>query len=284
VNTARRTCPNQMISVIAAFLLLYPDMFLVSISKNSLNVDQQGLIIGIVDLETVNVEASEAGKIIDQLNVYLSSRRDIILIGRQQIAEALQANNIGQPGCTSLDCIVQLGKIVAANKMIAGKISRDNQEYVLQLRLVDISTSRVEHYFYYSVVGIEQILQVSTLDIAGQIVSVVTGGTTSPRPFGRIVQTSRTPIAQRQTALPPPSLPAEPEGSAPTTPTTHKKMSAFAVLVWVCIFGGAIYAGIEAYNTMKGKTTSNPSPIPPTSLEPQYNPRPSGLLPLPHSR
>jgi len=125
------------------------------------------LMVGVLDLEANNIDAGEAKAITDRLRYYLGSQGVFSPIGRNQMYAIL--NEVGfqlSGACDTNECVIQVGKILGARKMIAGSISKVGTLYSLQVRILDIETSTIEHQAYQDVDGIEKVLTEATNNIA----------------------------------------------------------------------------------------------------------------------
>jgi TolB-like protein len=49
-----------------------------------------------------------------------------------------------QTGCTSAECAIQIGKVLAVKKMVVGTVSRLGKKYFITVRMVDVETSQID--------------------------------------------------------------------------------------------------------------------------------------------
>ncbi len=132
------------------------------------------LMIGVLDLEANNVDAGEASAITNRLRLSLSQTGVFSLIERANMDQLLQEVGFQLSGaCDTDECIVQVGKILGARKMVAGSVSRVGTMYTLQIRLIDIETSAIDNEVVQDVFGgIEEVLTQATVSVARQLAAL----------------------------------------------------------------------------------------------------------------
>ncbi|MFC1628185.1 PEGA domain-containing protein [Gemmatimonadota bacterium] len=129
-----------------------------------------------MDLETNNVDAADAAAISERLRIFLGQQPAFIIIERQRMSEILDEVGFQFSGaCDTDECVVQVGQILGARKMVAGSVSRVGTIYSIQVRIIDIETTRIEHQAMSDVNGIEEVFQIATLDVARQLAQNVAG-------------------------------------------------------------------------------------------------------------
>ena len=117
------------------------------------------ILVGVLDLDASNLDPGEARVISDRLRYFINSQPVFQLIERAKMVNIMEELGFQLSGaCDTDECVVQVGKILGASKMIAGSIGRVGTIYTLQVRIVDIATSIVEHQAYTNVSGIEEVL------------------------------------------------------------------------------------------------------------------------------
>jgi TolB-like protein len=222
---------------------------------------QQGpLLIGVLELDPNNVEPAEARAIADRLRIYLSRQR----IGDQTIFQVIERNRMESimeelgfqlsGACDTDECVVQVGRILGASKMVAGSVARVGSIYTIQIRLVDIASSRIEHQAFADVDGIERVLTEATQSVSAELAAAVQGQQPAPQP---VVQQ---PVVQQ---------PTEPEVQQPTTeeqqeaqePRTKSKWWLWLLLLGVG--GGGAYAALGAGEEVSPIGQPPERPVPP---------------------
>ena len=151
---------------------------------------QEPLTIGVLDLDANGVEDTEARAISERLRIHLGRTAIFEVIERNQMESIM--NEIGfqvSGACDTDECVVQIGQVLGASKMVAGSVSKVGTLYSLQVRIIDIASSRIDHQEFVDVTGgIDIVLTSATLDVANALAARVSGQTVQQQP-----QTAITP-------------------------------------------------------------------------------------------
>jgi TolB-like protein len=138
------------------------------------------LTIGVLELDVNNVDVGEARAISERLRAYLGRTNVFQVIERNKMETIMQELGFQLSGaCDTDECVVQVGKILGASKMVAGSVSRVGTLYSLQVRIVDITTSQIETQAFRDVNGVEQVLTEATQTVANELADFVRGGAAS---------------------------------------------------------------------------------------------------------
>jgi|GEM_PF-4867981 len=139
--------------------------------------EQEKLTIGVIDLDAEGVEDSEARAITGRLRIWLGRTGTFEVIERNQMENIMEEMGFQFSGaCDTDECVVQVGRILGASKMVAGSVSKVGTLYSLQIRIIDITTSRIEHTsFADEPGGIEAVMQDATRKVADELALYVRG-------------------------------------------------------------------------------------------------------------
>jgi len=141
--------------------------------------DQEPLTIGVLDLDANGVEEPEARAISERLRIWLGRTGVFEVIERNQMESIM--NEIGfqvSGACDTDECVVQIGQVLGASKMVAGSVSKVGTLYSLQVRIIDIASSRIDHQEFMDVPGgIEEVLTSAAETVANKLAARVTGQT-----------------------------------------------------------------------------------------------------------
>ncbi len=102
------------------------------------------ILVAVLDFEGKNIETSDAEIITDFIRQSLITSGYFKVLERGMINELLTEVNLQQSGCTSSECAVQIGKILAVKKMIVGNVSKLGKKFFINLRMVDVETSQID--------------------------------------------------------------------------------------------------------------------------------------------
>lgn len=94
----------------------------------SAEVDQQvqePLTVGVIDLDVNNVDEGEARAVSERLRIWLGRTGVFQVIERNQMDTIMEELGFQYSGaCNTDECIVQVGQMLGATKMVAGSISK----------------------------------------------------------------------------------------------------------------------------------------------------------------
>jgi TolB-like protein len=155
--------------------------------------EQEQLTIGVLELEANGVDTSEARAITERFRTYLGRTEVFQVIERNRMVEIMEEMGFqGSGACNTDECVVQVGQILGASKMVAGSVSKVGNLYSLQIRMIDIATSRIEFPLFKDVDGIERVLQEATRDLANDLAEEVR------QQLGMPVQPEEPAVPERQ--------------------------------------------------------------------------------------
>jgi len=128
------------------------------------------ILIGMLDLEANNIDAAEARAIADRIRYHLGNLPEFRVLERNRMEDILSEMGFQLSGsCDTQECVIQVGRILGVEKMVAGSVSKIGEIYALQVRLVDIQTSTIERQAISDVRGIELVLLEGTLEVAQRL-------------------------------------------------------------------------------------------------------------------
>jgi|GEM_PF-1157337 len=135
---------------------------------------QDRLLVGVLELDVNNVDLGEARAIAERLRVYLAREDLFDVLERSRMESILSEVGFQLSGaCSTDECVIQVGKLLGAQKMVAGSVSKVGSLYTLQVRVVDIQTGRIEVVAFADVEGIEEVLRTATRDCVWQLANGV---------------------------------------------------------------------------------------------------------------
>ena len=109
-------------------------------------------------------------------------RNEIVRLGKNQvierdmITEILQEQGFQQTGCTTNECLVEVGQLIGVDKIVAGSISRLGNIYTVSARIIDVATGEVIKVTDYDLAGsLGQLLSVGLRQVAINLISKPSG-------------------------------------------------------------------------------------------------------------
>ncbi len=143
--------PTQLIS--ATVILL---------SLGAAQLHAQQTAIAVLDFDGYGISETEAIALSNRLRNELFRLDRFEIVDRGMMETILNEQDFQQLGCTSNDCLIEVGKMVGASQMVGGSISKVGGTFTVSARLVDVETGKV--------------LAVSDFDIKGELDDLLTRG------------------------------------------------------------------------------------------------------------
>ncbi|MBN1999607.1 hypothetical protein JW935_18780 [candidate division KSB1 bacterium] len=100
--------------------------------------------IAVLNFEAKNVGQETADAVADILSTELFNTNRFRVIERTAIAQLLQEHQLQMTGVTDMSQAAELGKVLNAEKIMIGSVSRLGQTYIINTRLVDVQTGALE--------------------------------------------------------------------------------------------------------------------------------------------
>ncbi len=124
-------------------------------------VSAQEEAIAVLDFDGIGIPENEVLALTNRL------RNEIFKTGSQVVERGMMQDILAEQdfqlsGCTSNDCLVEVGQLLGATRMVGGSISRVGNTYTVSARLVDVGTGEV--------------LKVADFDLRGEVDDMLTTG------------------------------------------------------------------------------------------------------------
>ena len=135
------------------------------------------VVIGVIDFEADNMNLTEARKVTDGVLLALGRQEGISVVQREEMETIFREKGFRLPvPCDTNDCISGVGKVLSAAMMVAGKVSRAGNFYHLEVRLINVATSRMVNHAFCDVRGIEDLLAGGVESVVSDLVSGIGSG------------------------------------------------------------------------------------------------------------
>ena len=125
-------------------------------------LQSQNIPIAVLDFDGIGISQPEATALSNRLRNELFRLGRFEVVDRGMMENILSEQDFQQAGCTSNDCLVEVGKLLGAQQMVGGSISKVGGTFTVSARLVDVETGKV--------------LNVSDFDIKGELDDLLTRG------------------------------------------------------------------------------------------------------------
>ncbi len=143
--------------------------------------------IAILDFEANGISQTEAIALTDRLRNELFRLGQFEVVERGLMEDILLEQDFQLTGCTTNDCLVEVGRLIGARQVVGGRISKLGAMFTVSARVVDVETGKV--------------LGVSDYDLRGGLEEMLTVGMKQ--------------VAHGLAGLPPPADPEIPETKPP---------------------------------------------------------------------
>ena len=116
--------------------------------------------IAVSDLDGSEVSSSEIKALTERLRSELLMTKHFKVLERDIMEEILKEQGFQQSGCTTSECVVQIGQLVNVEKMVAGKINKIGNTYSSSVRIIDITTGSIDKIVSFDYTGpIDELLK-----------------------------------------------------------------------------------------------------------------------------
>ena len=139
--------------------------------------------VAVMDIEDPTLQKHESVALTERLIHYLEQTELYTLLDRGMTAAILQEQGFQQTGCTSGECAVEVGQLLGVQKMVSCKIGAVGKYYTISVRLIDVTTGKIEKSVAHDVVGtVEDVLTSGLKQAVNQLVSTQSKNQKEPKP------------------------------------------------------------------------------------------------------
>ena len=137
----------------------------VSLQKNditTLTLPENPVFIAVLDFDGKGVTNDEASALSDRLRLELFNTMSFTVVERAMMEQILKEQGFQQSGCTTNECIVEVGRLIGVEQIAGGSISKIGSTYSVSARLVSVETGKI--------------LKIATYDFRGEIDDLLISG------------------------------------------------------------------------------------------------------------
>ncbi|UCH10748.1 MAG: hypothetical protein JSU61_02335 [Fidelibacterota bacterium] len=121
-------------------LRLYSSIFFVIIVHQFVFSQDARPTVAVIDFEGLGISQSEALVLTDRLRSSVSNTGAVRLVERSLMEEILAEQDFQLTGCTSDECVVEVGQILGVQFMIGGSIGKLGETYTIDARMISVET------------------------------------------------------------------------------------------------------------------------------------------------
>ena len=118
--------------------------------------------IAVIDFEANGISDGEARALTDRIRNELFRFKNFQVMERSFMEEILEEQGFQLSGCTSDECVVEVGRLIGVEQMLGGSISKIGNVFTVSARIVSVETGKI--------------LKVSSYDYKGDIGGLLTQG------------------------------------------------------------------------------------------------------------
>ena len=122
----------------------------------------QKIPVAVLDFEGFGISRSETQVLTSRLRNELFHVGEFLMLERGLMESILAEQGFQLAGCTTNECLVEVGRLIGARQMIGGSISKIGRTYTVSARRVDVETG--------------QIVSVSDVDLQASLDEMLTEG------------------------------------------------------------------------------------------------------------
>ena len=109
----------------------------------TISYSQNKSSIAVLELEAGGISAYEAQVLSNRLRTELFKTDRFTVLERDKMDEILIEQGFQLSGCTTNDCVVEAGKLIGVEQMVAGNIAKIDNFFTIDIRLIDVETGKV---------------------------------------------------------------------------------------------------------------------------------------------
>ncbi len=117
-------------------------IFLITLCLSPL-IAQDLPTVAIMEFEPSGMSETDAANITSRFGYELSKTNRFRITERQMMEEILKEQQFQLSGCTSSECVVEVGQLLSVKYMIAGEVSKTFDLYSLHVRIISVESDEV---------------------------------------------------------------------------------------------------------------------------------------------
>ncbi|MBU0713276.1 PEGA domain-containing protein [bacterium] len=109
--------------------------------------------IAVIDLEGKGILTTEASTLSDRLRDELFKTGKFQVMERGLMDQILKEQKFQLSGCTSNECLVEIGQLISVRQIIGGSIGKVGNVYSISARIIDVETGKIKSVSTYDYIG-----------------------------------------------------------------------------------------------------------------------------------
>lgn len=129
----------------------------------------QQTFLAVHDFEGKSVSEVEASALTDRLRTEIINMGQVSVVERAEMDEVLREQGYQQTGCFTSECMVEVGKMIGAEKIVSGSISKVGSTFSINARIINVETGEIENSITYDLSGVIDELLISGMRNVSQL-------------------------------------------------------------------------------------------------------------------
>ncbi len=126
--------------------------------------------VAVLDLEAQGIKHFEAVTLSEKLRHELVRYGIFTILERNRVNEILKEQGFQRIGCTSTECVVEIGQLIGVQKMVAGTVGIVGETYLIIVRLIDVKTGEIVKTAKEEITGrIDDLLKTGVTNMAREL-------------------------------------------------------------------------------------------------------------------
>lgn len=126
--------------------------------------------IAVIDFDSKDISASACISLSNIVRTEIMKTGYFTLVDRNNMTEILNEQSFQQTGlCTDIKCMVEIGKLLGVRKMVGGSIGQLGKKYIIDLKLIDVETGKLEKIVNESYIGVLENLDTPIIELTNKL-------------------------------------------------------------------------------------------------------------------
>jgi hypothetical protein len=100
--------------------------------------------VAVMDFDVSGISQAEGKTLSDYFRSELFKTRRFVIMERNELDKILGEQSFQQTDCVETSCIVEMGRILAVEKMFLGSVNKIGNKYIIEARLIDVMMGNIE--------------------------------------------------------------------------------------------------------------------------------------------
>ena len=96
--------------------------------------------VAVLDFEARGIPGYEAETLTERLRTEIATTRAVRLVDRKLLQKILEEQGLQQSGCTTDECVAEVGQLIGAQFMINGSVGKIGDSYAIDAKMVSVTT------------------------------------------------------------------------------------------------------------------------------------------------